>query len=132
MEEREDMKMTEGKASAAAGGIAATAGTESIYMAAFPAEMREEARRNCETAKEAGRAYVHSEDAGDASLAYLVGAMNGPGAELLDDPMVCMAIGRVFRRSTESEWKKYYGMSPEELVRLDAEMCGERCADGQS
>lgn len=122
--------MTEGKA--AAGGIAATAGTESIYLAAFPAEMREEVRKTYEAAKEAGKAYAHVEDAGDASLAYLAGAMNGPGAELLDDPMVCMAIGRVFRRSTESEWEKYYGMSPEELVRLDAEMCVERCADGQS
>lgn len=116
--------MEKNTAYATPGDIAVTARTESPYIEAFPAEMREEVRKNYEAAKEAGKAYAHSEEAGDASLAYLVGAMSGPGAELLDNPMACMAIGRVFRSSPKSEWEKYYGMSPEELVRLDAGMCG--------
>lgn len=96
----------------------------SIYTDAFPAEMRDHVKKNREAMKKAGKAYVHAEDASDAALVYMMGVMNGPDAAMLDDPMVCMAISRVFRNSPKSEWAKYETMNPSELVALDARMNG--------
>lgn len=107
---------------ATASDIAAPAG--SVYAGAFPDEIKDEAKRNHEKAKEAGREYARIEEAGDAAQAYLVGAMNGPDAGLLDDPMACMAISRVFRRGDKPDWERYAGMTPGELIRMDAAACG--------
>lgn len=96
----------------------------SIYTDAFPPDMRDSVKKAYESAKKTGEAYVHAEDASDAALAYMMGVMNGPDAAMLDDPMVCIAIGRVFSNSPKSEWAKYEAMNPSELVALDARMNG--------
>ena len=94
----------------------------SIYTDAFPPEMRDSMKKTHESAKKNGEAYLHAEDASDTALIYMLGVMNGPDAAMLNDPMVCMAISRVFHNSPKSEWAKYETMSPSELLALDARM----------
>lgn len=106
---------------ASAGDIASK---ENVYLDAFPAEMRDEAKKRSAEMKRSGEEYSRVEEAGDVSLAYILKAMRGPDAELMKNPMACMAIGRIFRSGRPADWEKYRNMTPRELIQMDAAACG--------
>ena len=87
-------------------------------------EIKEPMERTREIAKHNTKVYLHSEEASDAALLYMMQNMNQGDKESLSDPMTCMAISRLFHNSPEEDWEKYGSMTPEELVTLEKEKWG--------